>query len=239
VHRWISHRGIRESCDENTMQSFNLAQLRGFKHLETDLRATKDGRIILHHNAEVRPSNGKAFVIRGADIDTVGRCRLQLGGVIPLWEEFADAFFELDWTLDIKRETGAEVIHLLHEWSKIRPSNLDQLISRTRFLLWDEAHDKLLHSLFHGAKCYARKEQCIRAGIAVIAGIPALAAIDSNLIYSVPPTFIGINGFKHKYIKAFHDRGAKVVAYLPDTKLLCQKAIDCGFDEILSDGIIF
>jgi glycerophosphoryl diester phosphodiesterase len=239
LHRWISHRGVRKSCDENTMQAFQNAKDRGFVHFETDLRTTADGIIVMHHDPQIFAASGSLTTVASSSFAQVRDLRLRQGGQIPRWEEFAEAHADVDWTLDVKKETGIEVIQTLYNWSKVRPSHLEHLMYRTRFLLWDVSHDQLLHSLFEGAKCYARKEQCIRAGIAVIAGLPVFAGINPDLIYSIPPSFVGISGFRRIYVEAFHRRGAKVVAYLPDTIEMCRTAIDCGFDEILSDGIIF
>ena len=48
--RWTSHRGLCLDCVENTRESFQKAIAEGFTSLETDLRCTKDGVVVLHHD---------------------------------------------------------------------------------------------------------------------------------------------------------------------------------------------
>ena len=47
---WISHRGYTAKAVENTAPAFQAAMDIGFKHLETDLRMTGDGQIVLIHD---------------------------------------------------------------------------------------------------------------------------------------------------------------------------------------------
>src|SRR4051812_20424790 len=47
---WISHRGFKADAVENTRSAFQLAVGVGFTALETDLRLSSDGHIVLHHD---------------------------------------------------------------------------------------------------------------------------------------------------------------------------------------------
>ena len=46
----IPHRGGSNIVPENTLHGFQMVLDEGFSHYETDLRMTKDGEIVLHHD---------------------------------------------------------------------------------------------------------------------------------------------------------------------------------------------
>jgi glycerophosphoryl diester phosphodiesterase len=49
----LGHRGASAHAQENTLEAFRLAAEQGADGIETDLRHTADGVIVLHHDAEV------------------------------------------------------------------------------------------------------------------------------------------------------------------------------------------
>ncbi|MEP7258444.1 MAG: glycerophosphodiester phosphodiesterase family protein, partial [Flavitalea sp.] len=60
----IAHRGNHEHAPENTLASVKDAVKAGADYIEIDLRTTKDGRLVLHHDGSVdRMTDGKGKVI--------------------------------------------------------------------------------------------------------------------------------------------------------------------------------
>ena len=58
-----SHRGWSEKYPENTMEAFRAAIDIGIDQIETDIRVTKDGKLVLIHDATVdRTTNGTGLV---------------------------------------------------------------------------------------------------------------------------------------------------------------------------------
>jgi glycerophosphoryl diester phosphodiesterase len=56
----IAHRGNHAHVPENTLASINEAIKLGVDYVEVDLRTTKDGQLVIHHDATVdRTTNGK------------------------------------------------------------------------------------------------------------------------------------------------------------------------------------
>ena len=57
------HRGDRKNFPENTMPAFRAAVAMGLDAIETDVRRTKDGHLVLIHDREVdRTTNGTGRV---------------------------------------------------------------------------------------------------------------------------------------------------------------------------------
>lgn len=61
--RVFSHRGGRMENDENTMQAFVASDKGGYSGYETDIRMTKDGKLIVTHDSKLdRTTNGSGAV---------------------------------------------------------------------------------------------------------------------------------------------------------------------------------
>lgn len=61
---WVAaHRGFSEKYPENTMEAFRAAVALGVDQIETDVRITRDGELVLHHDATVdRTTDGTGLV---------------------------------------------------------------------------------------------------------------------------------------------------------------------------------
>ena len=61
---WISHRGYKENAVENTRAAFQAAVDLGFSCLETDLRITRDKRIVLVHDPTLKRLTGDKRLVQ-------------------------------------------------------------------------------------------------------------------------------------------------------------------------------
>jgi glycerophosphoryl diester phosphodiesterase len=115
-----AHRGDRFHCPENTMAAFRAAVEMGCDAIETDVRMTKDGHLVLIHDRDVvRTTNGQGFV----DEMTLAELRALDAGFwkdpsfagerIPTVEEFLEYVSKTDllinWELkEYPRDFGEE-----------------------------------------------------------------------------------------------------------------------------------
>ena len=58
------HRGESDLAPENTMASFALAWKNGVKIVETDIHLTKDGQVVICHDADTFRTSGNAWLRR-------------------------------------------------------------------------------------------------------------------------------------------------------------------------------
>jgi glycerophosphoryl diester phosphodiesterase len=73
----IGHRGCAGEAPENTLASFALALEQGAEILETDVHGTRDGVVVIHHDATVqRTTDGTGAV---AELDFAALRRLDAG----------------------------------------------------------------------------------------------------------------------------------------------------------------
>lgn len=234
---WISHRGYKVQAVENTYQAFKAAVDIGFTGLETDLRITRDNHLVLIHDPSlVRLVNDERPVIALSRRE-LERIQFREGGKPLFFDQFAEEFGCCTWTLDIKPENGIMTITALRNWTE-RHRSAQWLTKQAKFLTWRASHEQLLTTLLPGAKCYARKYECWRAALAVMAGLPIPGSIKPDRTYALVSHLGGIPLFRRPVVEYFHKRGARTVAFLPETEQDTNSAIDAGFDEILTDGPI-
>ena len=57
-----------------------------------------------------------------------------------------------------------------------------------------------------------------------------------NVTYALPPRFARLNLMQPAILARYRSRGAKVLAYLPETEADTLSALQAGVDEILTNG---
>ncbi|APG26866.1 hypothetical protein A7E78_02835 [Syntrophotalea acetylenivorans] len=251
---WISHRGYAKKTVENTRAAFCAAVDHGFSCLETDLRLTRDGRIALVHDPDLRRLAGDRRRVQDLTAAELASIRLRSpdktrpgpnasvssnkqiddANSVMFFDDFATEFSECRWVLDIKPEAGEKTILALARWAKAK-NLVDKIIHNAKMLTWDAGHQALAGKHFPGLQFYPRQLECWRAGLAALSGVPALGGIQSGKTYALPPSVSGLPLFRSSIVRHFHNRGASVVAFLPPCGVTAGRAAAVGFDEILTN----
>jgi glycerophosphoryl diester phosphodiesterase len=96
-----AHRGLHDHAPENTMAAFLRAEMSGVDGIETDLRTTADGRVVLFHDRTVR---GRAVVEH-----THAELVAATGIAVPTLEEVLDREWRVRWNFEIKTRAAGEL----------------------------------------------------------------------------------------------------------------------------------
>lgn len=115
IMKTINHRGFRTIAPENTLVSYLLARLNGFKYVETDVRFTKDNIPVLIHDDSIdRTSNGRGKVaemiyedLKKYDFGSWKDKKYE-GTVIPSLEEFLSLCCEIGLSPYLELKTGSK-----------------------------------------------------------------------------------------------------------------------------------
>ena len=231
---WISHRGLHQHHVENSLHAFEAAAEAGFHTLETDLRTTRDGHIVLHHDSSLIRTTGSDLIIEDMDAEQCLAHRLNDGQSLLTFDHFARTFTDQRWILDIKPESAERTLAALRHWADQHQKG-DWLCCQARFLLWAPEHSRLLRELFPAAITMAPQNECRRAGLSLLMGLKSLAAIRYGRTYSLPPVFHGLPLFRRSLVDAYHRLGGRVLAFLPEGQEQQRQALRSGVDEILSN----
>jgi glycerophosphoryl diester phosphodiesterase len=238
VH-WISHRGYHIQFVENSKKAFEAACAGGFTHLETDLRTTRDGVLVLCHDPDLSRVGGPKKPVSEMESAELRRITLSDQSTVLTFEEFYQHFGQrCQVTLDIKPEGGMRTVEKFLAWVKAARAE-EWVTTKVTFLFWKAAHEAVVKKIFPQAQYYARREECMRAGLALLLGLPALGGIHAGRTYAMPPAFLGKSLFQAHYIAPFHARKARIVAFLPRDEAEARAAMAAGIDEILTNGEIF
>ena len=91
----LSHRGYHVDLPENTLAAFAAAAALGVDGIETDLRVTADGQLILFHD-RLTPDQQPISQVTRAELARLA------GYDVPTAEEALERWPELRWNLEIK-----------------------------------------------------------------------------------------------------------------------------------------
>ena len=232
---WISHRGLAERYTENSRNAFEEAMDAGFTELETDLRSTADGHLVLHHDSSLRRTTGQNARIEDLSLDQFQQVRYPDGQHGLIFPDFAERFREARWILDIKPESAATSLQQLRRWADAT-GNRDWLVRNARFLVWNRRTHQLLKQLFPDAVTLADEKECRRAGMSILCGLPFLGSILPARTYSLPPRFLGVDLYQPTFTRHYHNKDAHLLAYLPEAETDIARALEAGADEILING---
>src|SRR5699024_3493786 len=110
----IAHRGASVAATENTMTAFQKAAELGVSGIETDIRLTKDGIPVLHHDPTLKRLTGSKKAIKDLTLEELKtytfkkkRYPFRKGGTIVTLEQFLtymQDFPHIALHLEIKKE---------------------------------------------------------------------------------------------------------------------------------------
>ncbi|MEA2687234.1 MAG: glycerophosphoryl diester phosphodiesterase [Actinomycetota bacterium] len=101
----FAHRGGAKEAPENTMVAFGKAVDLGFRYLETDVRATSDGKLVVFHDEMLDRLTGRTGCVEQLPWSEVSQARID-GQPIPLLDELLAAFPEHRFNIDAKGESA-------------------------------------------------------------------------------------------------------------------------------------
>ena len=106
--RAYAHRGGGRESPENSLAAFRHATELGFTHLETDIRPTRDGVAVVHHDARLERTTDGHGLVRHRTWREIRSVRLSDGTTPLRLEELLEEFPDAHVTIDAK-EAGSVV----------------------------------------------------------------------------------------------------------------------------------
>jgi glycerophosphoryl diester phosphodiesterase len=224
----FAHRGGAADGLENTVAQFRRAVEAGYRYIETDVHATRDGRLVAFHDATLdRVTDGAGAIaeLPGAD---VRHARVAGREPLPLFEELLETFPEVRWNVDLKAEPALhpflELVERANAWDRICVGSFSEArVARAQRL----AGPRLATSYGTRGVLGLRLRSW---------GLPA-ALRRSAVAAQVPETQSGVQVVDHRFVRAAHARGLQVHVWTVNEPDRMHRLLDLGVDGIMTDHI--
>jgi glycerophosphoryl diester phosphodiesterase len=229
----FAHRGGAAHAPENSWTAFEYAIKLGYAFLETDARATSDGRLVAFHDRTLDRVTGASGPINARSYRDVAALRVGGSEPIPLIEDLLGAWPDVRFNIDLKDEAGItllpEVLRRTGAWDRVCVTSFSGHRLRTARGLFD-------------------RPVCMATSPAVIAAIrfamgssprwPQIRLLDRHL----SPTTIRCAQVPGKvatraFVRRAHALGLDVHVWTINDRSEMARFLDLGADGIMTDDI--
>lgn len=209
------HRGARNLIPENTLPSLAHAVELGVNELEIDLRPSRDGRIMIIHDATVDRTTDGSGAVRELTFEQLRALDAGNGEQIPTLAEVLDAT-EVSLQVEIKDPAVIDpVLELLDE----RPGEISRL-APTSF------DAESVHRL-------ARAWPDVCVGLINAVARPGL--LDEAIEVGAGRVLVGLESTDTAFVRAAHRYGLQVNVWQVNTVADVHQAVDLGVDGFTTD----
>ncbi|MER6405427.1 glycerophosphodiester phosphodiesterase [Streptomyces viridosporus] len=224
----FAHRGGAADGLENTVRQFRRAVEAGYRYIETDVHATRDGRLVAFHDATLDRVTDGAGRIADLPWREVAHARVAGEEPVPLFEELLETFPEVRWNVDVKAEPALlpflELVGRTDAWDRICLGSFSEArVVRAQRL----AGPRLATS--YGTRGVLNLR--LRSW-----GLP-VAVRRSAVAAQVPEAQSGVRVVDHRFVRAAHARGLQVHVWTVNEPERMNRLLDLGVDGIMTDHI--
>lgn len=136
----IAHRGGAAEAPENTMAAFDNAARLGFRYIELDVQATRDGVLLAFHDADLERLTGLNGLVDEVSWQDLGSARVAGQEPIPPLEEVLAAWPTMRFIIELKSdrvvEPVADLIRRTNAFDRVCVGSfVDRRIARVRRIL--------------------------------------------------------------------------------------------------------
>lgn len=223
----FAHRGGGLEREENTMEAFAHAVDLGYSHVETDVRATRDGVAVIFHDADLERMCGRPDRIAALDWADLAAIRTRGGARLARIEELLADWPDLH--VNIEPKDDAAVAPLAAAIAGAGAGALDRVCIGS----FSPARTYALRARFGDALCWSPG----RAGVArlYLAGWGLPAGGFAFHAAQVPPYWGEIPLVTRRFVATAHARAVQVHVWTVDEPDEMARLTDLGIDGIMTD----
>ena len=224
----FAHRGGDRIAPENTMAAFHDAVGRGYRYLETDVHASKDGVVYAFHDDDLKRMIGEDVAISTLTAAEIDGLRLHGKHHIPTMAELFETFPAARFNIDAKA------------WPVVEP--LIALISKT------QTHERICIGSFSDKRIKAVRRGVGDAGHDVCHSVGPLGAVRFRLAawghlpiayaagtVQFPVSEYGVPMVTPASVAYAHKRGLQVHAWTINDESTMHSLLDMGVDGLMTD----
>ena len=219
------HRGGDEVETENTIEAFKYSSDLGFVFIETDVQATKDGHVVIFHDATLKRMAGVNKSIKELTLKEVNEIDLLDGGKIPLLTEALETFPDLRFNIDIKTEDALE--------ETIRIIKQMNFLDKTCLASFSSSRLKRIKHLAGPEVCISSGQMDIFKMMCQSVGIGLKATMSQCA--QIPLKQWGVPVLTRKFIEIAKKQNKLVHVWTIDNKDQMFELIEFGVDGLMTD----
>ncbi|PPF47448.1 glycerophosphodiester phosphodiesterase [Pseudoclavibacter sp. AY1F1] len=230
--RVLAHRGLALEATENTMEAFAAAIAVGATHIETDARASSDGRAVLWHDKTLEGFDGSARAVADSPMSVLAGLR-STGStpgaeLLPL-DAALDAFPAARFNIDVK--SGDSVVAVA---DAVRRAGAESRVLITSFsALRLRQTARLLPGAARGAAgpgiAAALLAMSVRSGRMLHRALQGTAAVQ------IPERAYGLELLSPERLRAFHRYTPEVHVWTINDPATMRDLLERGVDGLVTD----
>lgn len=229
--RALAHRGwhLDDLADmENSLSAFARAAAEGYRYIETDVHATADGVVIVHHDASLDRTTDRSGEIANLPFAEVSKAKIggrePVCGLDVVLEELPRTAFNIDVKADSAVEPVLRAVARHNAWDRVCLASFsDHRLARLRA----GGGDGLLTSA--GQRSAGLLWLSSRVPILPLRGLVRGAAAQ------VPPRHKGLEVVDSRFVERAHRWGIEVHAWTVDEPAEMTRLLDVGVDGLVTD----
>lgn len=221
----FAHRGGAIDALENSIPAFQASVDLGYRFVETDVHATRDGYLVAFHDEHLDRVTDATGAIADLNWDEVRRARI--GGIepIPLLEEVLTTWPTLHVNIDPKADASVEPLVAVIR----KTASIDRVCIGS----FSDKRLAALRSTLGSSLCTATGPK----DIAKLRGASWHLPLGNAPVgcAQVPRRAKGVTIVDEKFIATAHDRGIQVHVWTIDEPAEMHELLDMGVDGIMTD----
>lgn len=222
----FAHRGGALEAPENTMKAFEYAVGLGYRYLETDAYATRDGVLISFHDDKLDRVTDAKGQIEALSWDEVARARIGGSEPIPLMEDLLTRWPDVRINIDPKHDAAVAPLIAL----------IKRLGAEDRVCIgsFSDRRVRQVVDAFDGRVCTSPGPQGVMRLKAASVGWPAWRWRQGCV--QVPVSANGVTIINRRFIEAAERRGLQVHVWTIDDESEMDMLVDLGVHGLMTDS---
>ena len=220
----FAHRGGSYDFCENTLDAFNNSINLGYRHIETDVRHTKDNKLVIFHDPDLKRICSLDIKIENLNYEDLKNIKIFETHTIPLLDEALYSWPEINFNIEPK---SLESAHLLKEKLKSK-KNIERICigsfsNRKIDILRKEFKDNLCTSMTESETIFFFLNR-------------VFPFFDNSIpCLQIPMTHMGFRIVTHNLVEHVHSLGKKIHVWTINDENQMMDLIDINVDGIMTD----
>jgi glycerophosphoryl diester phosphodiesterase len=210
----VGHRGLMGVEPENTLRSFIRADREDLDFIELDLHLSKDGALVVMHDADVARTTDGSGPVAGMPLADIRALDAGRGERVPVFEEVVEAV-RAPLQAEIKDVAAARVL--------------------ARAITDLDLHERVTVISFHDDALRETRELLPGTPVALVAGKSSPTAPERAAALGAGMVSLELRWIDEDTVRRCHEAGIKVITWTVNTDGDLARVRELGLDGVVTD----